>query len=160
MVFVSNFAAALAWNDGDWTSAELDLDEVETIEDLADLAQQVEPGGDFVIVLIEDEDWFAVARVAADGSTETFVSDAAEAFRSPIGEVLVTETGADVVASDDDPEGFAVPSAPVGEAGLLTDLGLKSGDLTRLASSGVTPADAVTEIAERIDAIDALEELR
>jgi putative tRNA adenosine deaminase-associated protein len=165
---VSYFAAAFAREDGDWIGAELDLEEVETIEELADEAKdEFEGDTEFVVVLVEDENWFAVVRVAADGSAEMYVSDAAEAVQAPIGEVLVLDLGgveADEESGEATGDGaggdFTVPAAPVGEPGLLTDLGVKSGDLAALATGGLPPADAVTEIAERIGAVDALEDLR
>jgi putative tRNA adenosine deaminase-associated protein len=159
---VSYFAAAFARDDGDWIGAELDLEAVETIEDLADSAQEeIEANSEFVVVLIEDEDWFAVVRVAGDASAEMYVSDAAEAFRSPIGEILVLDIGGFEAEDDDGDDGeVVVPAAPMGEPGLLTDLGLKSSDLVVLATGGSTSADAITEIAERIGAVDALEDVR
>jgi putative tRNA adenosine deaminase-associated protein len=159
---VSYFAAAFARDDGDWIGAELDLEAVETIEDLADSAQEeIEADSEFVVVLVEDEDWFAVVRVAGDASAEMYVSDAAEAFRSPIGEILVLDIGGFEAEDDDGDDGeVVVPAAPMGEPGLLTDLGLKSSDLVVLATGGSTSADAITEIAERIGAVDALEDVR
>lgn len=178
---MSYFAAAFAREDGDWIGAELDLEEVETIEELADEAkEEFDADTEFVLVLIEDENWFAVVRVAADGSAEMYVSDAAEAVQVPIGEVLVLDLGGfeadgaaaaagaagaaagevEATVADGEDSGFTVPAAPMGEPGLLTDLGLKSGDLAALATGGIPPADAVTEIAERIGAVDALEDLR
>lgn len=159
---MSYFAAAFArGDDGDWSGAELDLGEVETIEDLTDVAQEADADTEFVVVLVEDEDWFAVVRVAGDASAEMYVSDAAEAFRSPIGEVLVLDLGGFEGGEDDAEDGeVVVPAAPMGEPGLLTDLGLKSGDLVALATGGSTSADAITEIAEQIGAVDALEDVR
>lgn len=159
---MSYFAAAFARDDGDWIGAELDLDAVETIEDLADAAQEeIAADSEFVIVLVEDEDWFAVVRVANDASAEMYVSDAAEAFRSPLGEILVLDIGGFEAEDDDGEDGeVVVPAAPMGEPGLLTDLGLKSSDLVALATGGSTSADAITEIAERIGAVDALEDVR
>jgi putative tRNA adenosine deaminase-associated protein len=161
---VSYFAAAFAREDGDWIGAELDLEEVETIQELADEAkEEFDADTEFVVVLIEDEDWFAVVRVAADSSAEMYVSDAAEAVQAPIGEVLVLDLGGFEAEEGpgDAPDGeFTVPAAPMGEPALLTDLGMKSGDLAALATGGLPPADAVTEIVERIGAVDALEDLR
>lgn len=152
---MSNFAAAFARDDADnWFGEEVDVDDVETVEDLADVVREESDDG-LVVALLEHEDWFGVVRVPPDGNAQVYVSDAAEAVRSPVGEILVTDFG-DARPGED----TIAPPAPLGVAGLLHDFGLKAGDLEQLTGSGVKPADAVTEIAERIGAVDALEELR
>ncbi len=50
---------------------------------------------------------------------------------------------------------------PVGEAGLLTDLGTSADDLLALcAEEGRLPADVLTEVCERAGCLDVLEGLR
>lgn len=147
---MSYFAAAFARDAENWFGAEVDVDDIETVEDLTDVVREESDDG-LVVVLIEHEDWFAVVRLTADDRAAVYLSDAAEAAQSSFGEILVTDFG----ESDG-----AAPEGPLGAAGLLEEFGLKSGDMRQLTSAGVTPADAVTEIAERIGALDALEELR
>ncbi|KJK57131.1 hypothetical protein UK12_18375 [Saccharothrix sp. ST-888] len=86
------FAAVLARTDGGWDVSETELDEVETLADLADLAREAAQDDDSVLVFIEQEDaWFAVIRVDGEDDPRIFVSDGAAAARSSYGSVLTDE---------------------------------------------------------------------
>ncbi|MFB7667462.1 hypothetical protein ACFC1R_26555 [Kitasatospora sp. NPDC056138] len=72
--------------------SETELDEVETLADLADLAREAAQDDDSVLVFIEQEDaWFAVIRVDGEDDPRIFVSDGAAAARSSYGSVLTDE---------------------------------------------------------------------
>ncbi|MFI9269712.1 hypothetical protein ACIGXM_03145 [Kitasatospora sp. NPDC052896] len=72
--------------------SETELDNVETLADLADLARESAEDDDTVLVFIEQEDaWFAVVRVDGEEDPRIFVSDAAAAARSSYGDVVLTE---------------------------------------------------------------------
>jgi putative tRNA adenosine deaminase-associated protein len=180
------FAALLARTEDGWVASDTELDDVETLSDLADLAREASPDEDTVLVLIEQEDaWFGVVRVDGEEDPRIYVSDAAAASRSSYGEILLTDellgrdpgdAGPDLDAldldgtedgesGDDDADGedaevdtvpgeSAVPHGPVGDAGVLDDLGLGEKELR--AMSG----DAVGEIAEALGALDVLEAVR
>ncbi|MFJ4278109.1 hypothetical protein [Streptomyces massasporeus] len=177
------FAALLARTEDGWEASDTELDDVETLSDLADLAREASPDEDTVLVLIEQEDaWFGVVRVDGEEDPRIYVSDAAAAARSSYGEILLTDEllgrdpddGDDLDAldldgtedgesdeDDDDAEdgpGLAgaadVPHGPVGDALILDDLGVSEKEL-RLMST-----DAVTEIAESLGASETLETVR
>ncbi|MBX9364333.1 hypothetical protein ACF09Y_11455 [Streptomyces massasporeus] len=177
------FAALLARTEDGWEASDTELDDVETLSDLADLAREASPDEDTVLVLIEQEDaWFGVVRVDGEEDPRIYVSDAAAAARSSYGEILLTDEllgrdpdDGDVLDAldldgtedgesdedDDDAEAGAgtagaadVPHGPVGDALILDDLGVSEKEL-RLMST-----DAVTEIAESLGASETLETVR
>ncbi|MEV5104383.1 hypothetical protein ACFQ7G_11025 [Streptomyces massasporeus] len=177
------FAALLARTEDGWEASDTELDDVETLSDLADLAREASPDEDTVLVLIEQEDaWFGVVRVDGEEDPRIYVSDAAAAARSSYGEILLTDEllgrdpddGDDLDAldldgtedgesdeDDDDAEDGAgtagaadVPHGPVGDALILDDLGVSEKELRLMAT------DAVTEIAESLGASETLETVR
>ncbi|MFR9794574.1 hypothetical protein ACL02U_01485 [Streptomyces sp. MS06] len=175
------FAALLARTEDGWEASDTELDDVETLSDLADLAREASPEEDTVLVLIEQENgWFGVVRVDGEEDPRVFVSDAAIAARSSYGELLLTDEllgrepgddGTDLDAldldgtEDGEPEGAgddaddgtgagAVPQGPVGDAALLDDFGVSEKQLLAFES------DALSEIAEALEAADILEAVR
>ncbi|NJP51917.1 hypothetical protein HCJ93_18060 [Streptomyces sp. SBST2-5] len=172
------FAALLARTEDGWEASDTELDDVETLSDLADLAREASPDEDTVLVLIEQEDgWFGVVRVEGeDEDPRIYVSDAAAASRSSYGEILLTDEllgrepgddGTDLDAldldgtedgepADDDADTGAgsVPHGPVGDAQILEDLGVSEKELATLTE------DAVNTIAEALGASEVLETVR
>ncbi|WP_030251503.1 MULTISPECIES: hypothetical protein [unclassified Streptomyces] len=177
------FAALLARTEDGWEASDTELDDVETLSDLADLAREASPDEDTVLVLIEQEDaWFGVVRVDGEEDPRIYVSDAAAAARSSYGEILLTDEllgrdpddGDDLDALDldgtedgepdeDDESGDvagaagsaeAVPHGPVGDARILDDLGVSEKELRSMVT------DAVNEIAESLGASETLEAVR
>nr|WP_203632454.1 hypothetical protein [Streptomyces halstedii] len=185
------FAALLARTEDGWEASDTELDDVETLSDLTDLARDASVDEDTVLVYIEQEDaWFGVVRVDGEEDPRIYVSDASAAARSSYGEILLTdellgrEPGAeDEIAAleelvgldeDDEPDeaedtgdaraGTAgldpdqdpdtVPAGPLGDLGLLSDLGLSEKDLLTLRT------DALAEIADALGAADVLEAVR
>ncbi|MER5857400.1 hypothetical protein ACFV2Z_05675 [Streptomyces sp. NPDC059688] len=178
------FAALLARTEDGWEASDTELDDVETLSDLADLAREASPDEDTVLVLIEQEDaWFGVVRVDGEDDPRIYVSDAAAAQRSAYGELLLTdellgrEPGADdgpdldaldldgtedgeSEENDDDEEeegggGDAVPHSPVGDSQILDDLGIGEKELRILDAE-----DALSTIAEALGASEVLETVR
>jgi putative tRNA adenosine deaminase-associated protein len=89
---VAYFAAVLARTDDGWDVSETELDDVETLADLADLAREAAQDDESVLIFIEQEDaWFGVVRVDGEEDPRIFVSDAAAAARSSYGAVLTDE---------------------------------------------------------------------
>src|SRR3954464_6632029 len=85
------FAALLARTEDGWEASDTELDDVETLSDLAELAREASPEDDTVLVLIEQEDaWFGVVRIDGEDDPRIYVSDAAAAARSSHGELIVT----------------------------------------------------------------------
>ncbi|MER7045172.1 MULTISPECIES: tRNA adenosine deaminase-associated protein [Streptomyces] len=173
------FAALLARTHDGWEASDTELDDVETLSDLTDLAREASMDEDTVLVFIEQEDsWFGIVRVEGEDDPRIFVSDAAAAARSSYGEILTnellgrddddpaddldaldldgTEDGEPDGNDDDDtdPAAEAVPAAPLGDRDILSDLGLSQKELLTLDT------DALLEIAEALGAADVLETVR
>ncbi|MFE5920657.1 tRNA adenosine deaminase-associated protein [Streptomyces sp. NPDC002285] len=174
------FAALLARTEDGWEASDRELDDVETLSDLAELAREASPEDDTVLVLIEQEDaWFGVVRIDGEDDPRIYVSDAAAAARSSYGEILLTDEllgrepgddSADLDSldldgteepdsdSDDDEEGGgadAVPHSPVGDSEILDDLGVGEKELKALDAE-----DALGAIAEALGASEVLETVR
>ncbi|MFF0475353.1 hypothetical protein [Streptomyces sp. NPDC004284] len=176
------FAALLARTEDGWEASDTELDDVETLSDLAELAREASDD-DTVIVFIEQEDaWFGIVRIEGEEDPRIYVSDGASAARSSYGEMLTRELlgdGLDDLDDDletldldgtedgeplddgvdeDDEAGSvaaeAVPAAPVGDRLILADLGMSAEDLLALDS------DALAEIADALGAADVLEAVR
>ncbi|WP_411121378.1 hypothetical protein [Streptomyces sp. x-19] len=172
------FAALLARTEDGWEASDTELDDVETLTDLTNLAREA-AADDTVVVLIEQEDaWFGVVRIDGEDDPRVFVSNAAMAARSSYGTMLTDELlGRDDDADDldlldldgtedgepetedEDPEGRDTDEAPVargplGDARLLEDVGV--GERELLALDG----DALGSIAEALGCSDLLEAVR
>ncbi|MFF1659268.1 hypothetical protein [Streptomyces sp. NPDC058255] len=176
------FAALLARTEDGWEASDTELDDVETLSDLTDLAREVSEE-DTVLVLIEQEDaWFGVVRVDGEEDPRIYVSDAAAAARSSYGEILLTDELLGREPGDDDadldsldldgtedgePEdsedeedeetvsGEAVSHSPVGDRDILADLGVSEKELLALDEG-----DALSTIAEALGAAEVLETVR
>lgn len=174
------FAALLARTEDGWEASDTELDDVETLSDLTELARDASVDDDTVIVFIEQEDaWFGIVRVEGEDDPRIYVSDGAAAARSSYGEILTKELlgddqeddGPDLDALDldgtedgepveDDEEeesavaAEAVPAAPVGDRLILADLGLTEKELLTLDT------DALSEIADALGAAEVLEAVR
>ncbi|WP_052847394.1 hypothetical protein [Streptomyces avicenniae] len=190
------FTALLARTDDGWEASDTELDDVESLDELAELARESAPDDETVLVCIEQEGaWFGLVRVDGEDDPRVYVSDAARAMRSAYGEILLTDellgrrpedddvldglTGLDDDAGDgvdgvdegDDDGGPAaagreddgdegtggqdVPRGPLGDPGLLTDLGIDAAVVR-----GLTPDDALSEIADALGCADVLEAVR
>ncbi|MGW3985797.1 tRNA adenosine deaminase-associated protein [Streptomyces sp. NPDC004830] len=179
------FAALLARTEDGWEASDTELDDVETLSDLADLAREASPDEDTVLVLIEQEDaWFGVVRVDGEEDPRIYVSDAAAAARSSYGEILLTDellgrdpgvdTSDDLDALDldgtedgesDDEEADDGGDGAAGSADAVPHGPV--GDAAVLDDLGVSEkelrsmtTDAVTEIAESLGASETLETVR
>lgn len=158
---MSYFAVALAKSEGEWHGAALDLSEIESLEDIADATTDLGSDDGQVYVLIDADNWFGVVTTSNDEDPRPYVSDAFEAADTAVGEVLVAEFG-ELTEGDDETEAeLGVPPGPLGEPGLLDAVGVGAADLEVIATkTGLTPLDAVAEIAQRIGAGAAFEDLR
>lgn len=175
---VSYFAAALARVSEGWTAAELDLDGAEDVEAVGDLLREVAPDAELSLLFVESDDEFLVVLRLDEGEDlRVFCSDVAFGDASRIGEVLLAEleeSEVPVDLGDDDDEASAAAGDedeeeesaepvghPVGDADLLTDLGISARDLLALCShEGMLPADVMTEICRKVGCADALQDLR
>ncbi len=162
---MSYFAAALARTERGWAGAELDLDDVEDLEALADVLRDLtgEGEGPGLLLLEEDDEYVAVVRVdGGSGSLDeprVFLSDRRAVQNSDVAAMLWEDAAED--AEDDDDEGTRPVAEPVGDAAVLADLGTPADALLELcAEEGLLPADVITEVCERAGCADVLEGLR
>ncbi|WP_418957947.1 hypothetical protein [Streptomyces tritici] len=176
------FAALLARTEDGWEASDTELDDVETLSDLAELAREASVDEDTVVVYIEQEDaWFGIVRVEGEDDPRIYVSDGAAAARSSYGEMLTkeilgtddeddaddldaldldgTEDGEPEDGDEAEDDGGAaadtVPSGPVGDRLILDDLGLAERELRALE-----PGEALSEIADVLGAAEVLETVR
>ncbi|MFC9293358.1 hypothetical protein ACFTWH_19720 [Streptomyces sp. NPDC057011] len=180
------FAALLARTEDGWEASDMELDDVESLSDLIDLARSAAVEDDTVVALIEQEDaWFGVVRVDGEEDPRYFVSNASAAARSSYGSMLTkellgtdeeedeldtldldgTEDGEeDAIAAfsgqdddEDEDEGTGAERVPSGPLG----------DPRLLDDLGVShkqllglDGDALSEIAESLGATEVLEAVR
>lgn len=169
--------AALARVDSSWFGEELELDEVEDLDGVVELLREV-VGDDVQTALLfveEDDEWFSVLRVDADGEPRVFVSDARVIGSSEIA-ALFAEAAVEVGTTDDEPgevdgddeeddadddEGTRADGDPTGDPSLLADLGTSSSRLLELcAEEGQLPADVISALCEAAGCLDVLDKLR
>ncbi|MFI6106818.1 hypothetical protein [Streptomyces sp. NPDC051310] len=174
------FAALLARTEDGWEASDTELDDVETVSDLTELAREASVDDDTVLVFIEQEDaWFGIVRVEGEEDPRIYISDGAAAARSSYGEMLTKELLGDDLdddtadldaldldgtedgepAEDDEEEDAevtadAVPAEPVGDRLILDDLGLSEKELLALDT------DALSVIADALGAAEVLETVR
>ena len=163
---MSYFAAALARTDAGWTGEELDLDDVDDLEALTDVLRDLTGDGTGPGLLLLEEDDEYVAIVRADGGSHSlseprvFLSDQRAVQQSDVAAML-WEVSVAPEDEDDDDEGTRPVAEPVGEPGLLGDLGTSADELLALcAEEGRLPADVLTEVCERAGCLEVLEGLR
>jgi putative tRNA adenosine deaminase-associated protein len=96
-VAVSYFTAVIARHARGWRVLDVDLDEAEDLDDLADLVRGASPGPGPAVAVIEREDaWFALVRVDDESDPRVFVSDLAAGLASRYAEVLAAAADVDV----------------------------------------------------------------
>ncbi|GGM31419.1 tRNA adenosine deaminase-associated protein [Micromonospora yangpuensis] len=174
---MSYFAAAVVRDDSGWTAAEVSLRGATDVEEVADRLRDVDPEADLSLLFVEADDaYLVILRLDEGEDLRIFGSDSAYAEESRLGAMLVGDlktsvTGLDDVdeprpsggSGDDDNEQPAVdPEAdPVGEADLLTDLGISAQRLLALCGhEGMLPADVTAEVCQLLGCGDEVEELR
>lgn len=169
---LSTFAAAVARGKNGWTASELDLTGLADIDEVVDALRDVEPDADLALLFVESDDqYLAILRLDEGEDLRVFGSDSAFAEESRIGAMLLGEIEAPALEIDEltagaDDEETDQPAAdpdadPVGDADLLTDLGVSSHRLLSLCGQeGMLPSDVTAEICQRIGFGDEVEELR
>ncbi|WP_021594656.1 MULTISPECIES: hypothetical protein [Actinomadura] len=144
---MSYFAAVFAQTPQGWVGTEAVLAEAEHVDDVADLMREaaVESYGDPVLLLIEqDDDWFAVVRLDREDEPRAFVSTVREDGLGALFQQLVGEV----------PDGDAA-----GDAALLEDLGLAPERLSDLGERAL-PGDALLAVAEQAGFGEEFDRLR
>lgn len=147
------FTAVLARDGDKWFPRNVDVEALESLDELADALRAREVGdAEPVLAFIEREDsWWAVVRVDGDEDPRVFVSDAAGAAASSYSELLEVEIDEDVGASA---AGYA------GDVDLLADLGTSPEDLQEMCDDEMLPVDALAAVAEAGGFAEVLDSLR
>ncbi len=167
---MSYFAAAVARTESGWLGRELDLDEVDDVETLAEELRELtgDGPGPALLLLEENDEYLAVVRV--DGGVgalqepRVFLSDRRAVQASEVAAMLWED--ADLEPADDaddldDDEGTRPVAEPVGDRELLADLGTPGPELLDLcAEEGLLPADVLSALCQRAGCGEVLDELR
>jgi putative tRNA adenosine deaminase-associated protein len=174
---VSNFAAAVTREAKVWSAAELDLSGAADIEEITDRLRDVAPEAEVSLLFVESDDaYLAILRLDEGEDLRVFGSDGVFAEESRLGALLLGDIeepalDIDAVAVDaagdageeeaDEPPTPGGDVEPVGDAELLSDLGVPAHRLLELcAQEGMLPADITAEVCQAIGAGDEIEELR
>ena len=173
---MSYFAAAAVRGSKGWSAAEVDLTGVADIEEVADRLRDVDQDAPVALLFVESDDsYLAILRLDEGEDLRIFGSDGAFAEESRLGALLLGDLEPPAPEIDDvvaalPTEGDAEDSVPappdpdvepVGDADLLTDLGVPANRLLVLCGrEGMLPSDVTAEVCQAIGAGDAVEELR
>ncbi len=153
---MSYFAAVLARTAVGWTAQELDLDSVETIDDIAEMVRDAADGArDAVLFVEEDDEYVGIVRVdSPDDEPRVFLSNAASAADYDLAGILADG----VLDEDTDDE---EDDDPLGDAGVVADIGTSARELLALVRhEGTLPSDVITAVCEKAGCLEALEALR
>jgi putative tRNA adenosine deaminase-associated protein len=170
---VTYVASAVVRAKEGWTASEFDLSGVADVDEVADRLRDVDPDADVSLLFVEAEDtYLVILRLDEGEDLRIFGSDSAFARESRLGSLLlgdieppaleIEEAIAEVESGEDEEESAIDAEAdPVGDADLLTDLGMSSHRLLATCTrEGMLPADVTAEVAQAIGCGDELEELR
>ncbi|MFF4424925.1 hypothetical protein ACFY04_29845 [Streptomyces sp. NPDC001549] len=180
------FAALLARTEDGWEASDMELDDVESLSDLIDLARSAAVDDDTVVALIEQEDaWFGVVRVDGEEDPRYFVSNASAASRSSYGSMLTKELlGSD--EEDDELDDLDLDGTEDGEEDAVAAFADEDADEDEVGGTGAEPVpagplgdprllddlgvtnkqlmtldgDALSEIADSLGATEVLEAVR
>jgi putative tRNA adenosine deaminase-associated protein len=174
---VTYVASTLARVDSAWFGDDVSLDEVEDLDGVVELVREVigDEAETGLLFVEQDDEWFAVLRIDADGDPRVFVSDARVVSSSEIAAMLaegaldvsveeaaVDDDDDDDAEDEDEDESTALADGdPAGDTGLLSDLGTSASRLLALcAEEGALPADIIAALCESAGCLDVLEKLR
>lgn len=159
-------ASAFARTNHGWLGRELDLDEADDLDGVADALREVaaEDSADVTLLFVEEDDeWLGVARIDGEGEPRVFISDSRVLAYSDMAARLAEDLAVDRprVAVDDEEESVKPLPQPAGDVDVLTDFGTSGDRLVELcAEEGLLPADVITELCERAGCLEQLEQLR
>lgn len=154
------FAAAVIRSSGAWSARDLDLDEVEDLEELVDTMRDLDGDGPALLLLEADDEWLGVVRVDGDADPRVFLSDRRAVEVSEVA-ALLWEVEPQPPVEEDEEEGPRPVAEPVGDPGLLADLGTPADDLLALcAHEGFLPGDVLSAVGERAGFLEVLDDLR
>jgi putative tRNA adenosine deaminase-associated protein len=172
---VTYVASALARINGAWFGDDVELVDVEDLDGVVELLREVigDDAETGLMFVEEDDEWFAILRIDADGDPRVFMSDARVVSSSDIAP-LFAEAAIEVTAleeddeesdegddDEDDDEGAQIDGDPAGDTALMSDLGTSASRLLALcAEEGQLPSDVISSLCESAGCLDVLEKLR
>jgi putative tRNA adenosine deaminase-associated protein len=171
---VAYFTAVVARAGRAWRARDVELDEVGSLDGLADTLRAVAVDDEPVIAVLEHEDeWFALVRVDGDDEPRLFVSDLPSASQTAFADLLAPAAEIDVADDDadpaeeaddedeDEPEPLGSGAAWAGDVDILEDLGVPGSALRRLVEEHEEdPAAVIADVGERVGFAELLEALR
>lgn len=176
MVSSAHFAAAAVRGKSGWLASEVDLDGLADIDEVADRLRDVDPDASVSLMFVEaDDSYLVILRLDEGEDLRVFGSDSVFAEESRLGALLLSDVESPAVEidiedagppgeddGDEEDKPAADPSAdPVGDADLLSDLGVSAHKVLELCSTdGMLPADITAELCQMIGCGDEVEELR
>lgn len=175
MVSSAHFAAAAVRGKSGWTASELDLDGLADIDEVADQLRDVDPDAGLSLMFVEADDaYLVILRLDEGEDLRIFGSDSVFAEESRLGALLLSDVESPAVELELDDDTSAGPDDdaddkpaadpavdPVGDADLLSDLGVSAHKLLQLCSTdGMLPADITAELCQMIGCGDEVEEMR
>jgi putative tRNA adenosine deaminase-associated protein len=157
------FAAVLTRAGDRWHAGEAEVDDAESLADLADLLRD-HRGDVRVLVIEQDDEYAAIVRLDADeDEPRAFLSDGHAADAYPIAAIVaedLAEIGEDELEDDEDAPP-AHDSAPFGDADIVEDLGTSASDLLAMcAHPGTLPMDVLVAVCEKAGCGEPFEDLR
>jgi putative tRNA adenosine deaminase-associated protein len=171
---VTYVASALARVDGAWFGDDVVIEDVEDLDGLVELVREAvgDEAETGILFVEEDDEWFAVLRIDADGDPRVFISDVrvvasselAALFGEAAIEVSVEDESSDDEDADDEEDDDTVAridADPAGDSALLSDLGTSGPRLLAMcAEEGQLPADVISGLCEAAGCLDVLDKLR
>lgn len=154
---VSVDLAVAAWREGGrWSLAALPEKAGESMDILVGTLRQLIADGGAVGFLVAEEDFFLAVRVMPEGSARLLLSDLGAALDWPIAEAAADMIGVDLPDDDDEVDDVE----PVGDIGLLTDLGMPLTEMELILDDpDLYPDEQVAAIAARLGFGDQLAEM-
>ena len=155
------FAAVFARVPGGWTGRDVDMDDLETLDEVAEVMRDATGEEALTLLFVEeDEEWFAILRVDGVEDPRVFISDVRAPLVSGLA-ALVYGEAEEEPESEDEQQTRAIAGEPGGDLELLEDLGIPGDELLALAAGeGLLPADVISAVAELLDFTTELDKLR
>lgn len=177
---MSYFAAAAVRGPDGWAARAVDLTGVADLEEVADRLRDVDPEALVSLLFVESDDtYLVILRLDEGEDLRVFGSDSAFAEESRLGALLlgeveepaleIEELTADAAAEADDDTSAELAEEPdvepdvepLGDADLLTDLGVPAHQLLDLcAQEGSMPSDVTAAVCQILGCADEVDELR
>lgn len=85
---MSYFSAVICRNGSGWRALDVDLEDLESLDEVGDHLRAASHGGPVLAVLEREDEWFALIRVDDDNEPRVFVSDLDATQRSHYAEML------------------------------------------------------------------------